>query len=149
VINYDIITNLVTTLKGISKDDVIQDGEGNDYTYLHTPGRVDDDFEIWTEVREFPAFFVSERNQNTEGYHGRRYRGPGEIVVTIYVKDKRDMPKKLAESVLDAVMAIHQDNSRGGLAQATFMTRIEKETRAVKPYGIAEIYLTVLEHFGV
>lgn len=149
MINYAIIENLVTTLKGITKGTVVKDFETNNYTYKHTPAEVDDNFKIWTNVREFPAFFVSERNETFEGQHQRRYRGSGEVVITVYVKDEDGMPRKLSECVLDAVMAIHQDIKRGGTANASFLARIEKETRAVKPYGIAEIYLTVLEHFGV
>ena len=144
-----IIDDMVDAVKTIEKGDVVQDAEGNDYTYQETPRIVSKDFELWTNVKSFPAVFVNSETADFDGYKQRRYRSEDLFVITCYVKNNSDIEDRLDEVVCDVIMAISQDIKRGGIASGTILSRAEFETRLIRPYGMAELFVRVLYHFGV
>jgi hypothetical protein len=150
----NILDNLVSEIEKIKKGDVVQkfvaDNSGSaDYTYKTTPRLVDKDFELWTAVHAFPAVFVSSGDATLEGKPSRPYREAWEVILTLYVKNNSDIELELSDLIEDVMIAINQDITRGGCAIATFVTRIDTETRLQKGYGLAEIGVTILYHYGV
>lgn len=145
---YSIIANLVDTIKSIKRGDTVQRFDGTDYTYKHTPREVSDDFEIWTNCASFPTIFVNSMNQGFKGEPSHRVRCSWGLVITIYVKSNEGVEQTLSEVLEDVLIAINQDITRGSFANHTNPTGIETETRAVKPYALAELFVDVVYHTG-
>lgn len=146
---YNIILNMVSELQKIKQGTIVKDFEGNDYTYLTTPGFVGDDFEIFKQVRNFPAIFVNSDTQGFEGQPSRRYRSPWDILLTIYVKSDHHIEERMSDVIDDIIVALSQDITRGGHANATYIVRADTQTRLFKPYGVGELTFTIVYHFGV
>jgi len=144
-----LIDNLVETFKSIEKGGVVTKGDGQEYTYKETPRLVSDNFKLWTDVKAFPAIFVNTDSGDYEGYPTRQYRGAEQFVITCYVKDSHSVEEELDNVMCDVIIAFSQDTKRGKLAAGTILNRVETETRLISPYGMAEIFITVLHHFGV
>lgn len=150
----NILDNLVSEIEKIKTGDVVQKfladtGGSADYTYKTTPRLVDKDFELWTGVHTFPAVFVSSGDATLEGKPSRQYRESWEVILTLYVRNNSSVEEELSDLIEDVMIAINQDITRGGCAQATFVNRIDTETRLQKGYGLAEIGITILYHYGV
>jgi len=140
---------MVSELQKIKRGTTVKDFEKKDYTYLTTPGYVGDDFEIFKQVRNFPAIFVNSDTQGFEGRPSRRYRSAWDILLTIYVKSDHHIEEAMSDVIDDVLIALSQDVGRGGHANATFLVRADVQTRFFKPYGLAELTFTVVYHFGV
>lgn len=149
----DILDNMVDAIKSIRKGVTVQklveqDGT-RDHTYATTPRLVSKDFELWTSCSAFPAVFVNSGDAVVEGMPARQHRMAWDVAVMIYVHNNSDIELMLSDVVEDVLIALYQDITRGGHAVATFVTRIDTETRLQKGYGLAEITFTVLYHFGL
>jgi hypothetical protein len=149
----NILDNMVDTLKTIRKNEVVQkfviENGSRDYTYTATPKLVSKDFELWTGCQTFPAIFVNSGDAITEGQPTKQHRVAWDVSVMIYVKNDSGVEEKLSGLIEDVLIALYQDIERGGYATATFVTRIDTETRLQKGYGLAEIIFTIIYHFGL
>lgn len=146
---YNIILNIVSELQKIKQGTTVKDFEGNDYAYLTTPGFVGDDFEIFKQVRNFPAIFVNGDTQSFEGQPSRRYRSSWDILLTVYVKSDHHIEQRMSDVIDDIIVALSQDITRGGYVNATYIVSADVQTRLFKPYGLAELTFTVVYYFGV
>lgn len=145
---FDIIENLVKTLGSIKQGVQVNDFLGAPYVYNFTPGIVSSDFQLWTTVKAFPAYFVNSGDTGYEWFPSRRVKSTANISITIYVYHTHDVEKMLHRAVQDVIVAMMQDVTRGGVATATFPQICAKETRRYVPYGLAEIKSVVLYHTG-
>jgi hypothetical protein len=144
-----LLDNLVETFKAIHKGDKVQKADGTDYEYKETPRLVSTNFKLWADAGHYPSIFVNTDNGEFEGYPTKQYRDSDQFVITCYVKDNHQVEEELDDVMSDVIIAMHQDVKRGRLASGTLLNRVETETRLIKPYGMAEIFITVLHHFGV
>lgn len=145
---YEIIDNMVKALGSIRAGVVVKDFLGKDYTYNFTPGIVSSDFELWTTVNAFPAYFVNSKHFGYEWMPARRFKGTSEFVISIYVRHMHDVEKMLSMAIKDVTMALMQDVTRGGLGTATFPQGHDTETRKYVPFGLCEMNVVVLYHSG-
>jgi hypothetical protein len=114
-------------------------------TYWYTPGEVERDWRMYDEVRRWPWYGVLDgelvRAQGTY----RDVSVTASYTIAVWVRAEKDRRTVLARCCADIIRAVYTDETWGGLAMRTRVTRrVTDDGAAVaRPYAYAEVQLEV------
>jgi hypothetical protein len=117
-------------------------------TYFYTPGEVARDWKNWDEVRSWPFYGVIEGELSRAETTMTTVEVTLPVTIVGWVRSDDARRTVLNRACADVIRAIYTDESWGGLALITKVTRRATDEAALvaKPHGYFELMLEILYH---